>query len=391
MYTFEEFKNKRINDIMEKHNIDILIASSEGNVLYLSGFNKHKIVNNPQVYALYDKRQNKKIIVGPLGYMPTILETVNDIEVYCYGEFYFNINKERENLYKVEKELMKNYFSSIDEALIAAIKGTGIKKGKIGFDESMVKLQTWEKICSKYSEIDFCPGAYLFEEIRKIKHFDEISLIGTATKITEESLYKVIKNIEKGVTESEIGTMNNTEVSRRGATPNLNVVSIDERSAFSDTINKETKVKDGSIIRFDVGCVYKGYCSDMARTVVIGDYNKKYLEYYNYLLEGEESAINAIKPGVTAHEIFEIAVQTVRRGIPHYNRNHCGHGIGLSGYNPPLIAPGVLEKIEVGMVLCIETPYYELGWGGMQVEDTIVVEENGCRYLTKSDRNLIIR
>ena len=90
-------------------------------------------------------------------------------------------------------------------------------------------------------------------------------------------------------------------------------------------------------------------------------------------------------------DIFNVAVQTVRNsGIPHYQRHHCGHGIGLEFYDPPLISPHDHTKIEEGMVLNIETPYYELGFGGLQVEDTVLVTESGVRYLTKSSRELSI-
>jgi len=314
---------------------------------------------------------------------------MSNIEVYCYGEFYFAFNEKKKNHFKNAKNIIKKSFKLADEALIEAIKDMGIKKGKIGFDESKVKPQTWNNICSFYSDIKFRPSADLFAEIRKVKHFEEINLLSRSTAIAEESLLEIVKRIDIGLTEEEIGKMFIIEVTKRKGIPNFNVITIDERSAYSDTINTKKKVKDGSIIRFDVGCVYKGYCSDIARTLVIGNYDEKYRDYYNYLLEGEEAAINAIKPGVKSQEIFKIAVKTVRKGIPHYCRNHCGHGIGIEGYNPPLIAPGVLERIQVGMVLCIETPYYEIGWVGIQVEDTIVVEKNGIKYLTNSDRKLI--
>ena len=77
-----------------------------------------------------------------------------------------------------------------------------------------------------------------------------------------------------------------------------------------------------------------------------------------------------------ASEIFEAAVAATRAaGLPDYARSHCGHGIGLEGYDVPSIAPGVSDTIEKNMVLCIETPYYRIGWGGVQVENTVAVTE----------------
>ena len=105
---------------------------------------------------------------------------------------------------------------------------------------------------------------------------------------------------------------------------------------------------------------------------------------------GEEQAVKEIRPGIGADVIFRTAVNRTREaGIPHYNRHHCGHGIGLEIYDWPLLAPDVKIPLEAGMVLCVETPYYELGWGGIQVEDTVEVTRYGARYLSKSSRELI--
>ena len=97
----------------------------------------------------------------------------------------------------------------------------------------------------------------------------------------------------------------------------------------------------------------------------------------------------ALLPGVRAGELFDVAVAAVEgAGLSPYRRHHCGHGIGSSVYEPPIVSPGADDVIEPGMVVCLETPFYELGWGGMMVEDTIVVTGGGHRMLTRSDRSL---
>lgn len=387
MVTFQSFKYKRIREAAEKYNINTLVASSSSNVFYLSGFKSHKLISTAQIYVLYDIKKSLKLIVLPLASIPTLIELDDTVEIYGYGEFYFSFfeNAASENI----KNKMKKSFKSADEALIEAIKSMGVKNCKIGFDESKVKPQTWNLLCKIFPGIEFYPSTSLFSEIRKIKHIEEIDLLERSSEIAEESLFEVIKKLNIGLSEQDMGVIFTKEVTKRGALPNFSVITIDERSAFADTINTEKKVQDGSIIRFDVGCIYQGYCSDMARTVTIGNVDSRYKKYYNYLLEGELAAIDYIRPGITPEDIFNTAMETVRKGIPHYQRQHCGHGLGIEGYNPPLIAPREFEEIQAGMVLCIETPYYELGWGGLQVEDTIVVEENGYRYLTKSNQNLI--
>jgi Xaa-Pro aminopeptidase len=94
-------------------------------------------------------------------------------------------------------------------------------------------------------------------------------------------------------------------------------------------------------------------------------------------------------PGRTAGEIFDIAVSAVHRaGLTHYRRTHVGHGIGLEAYDPPTLRAGDPTVLEPGMVFCVETPYYEWGWGGMQVEDLVEITDTDHRVLTRSSRAL---
>jgi Xaa-Pro aminopeptidase len=90
-------------------------------------------------------------------------------------------------------------------------------------------------------------------------------------------------------------------------------------------------------------------------------------------------------------DLFEMGMRETReKGIPHYQRHHLGHGTGIEGYDLPLITPGNPTKLEAGMVLCVETPYYEPGFGGLQIEDIMEVTAEGSRRLTRMDRRLFV-
>ncbi len=104
-----------------------------------------------------------------------------------------------------------------------------------------------------------------------------------------------------------------------------------------------------------------------------------------------QRAYDILKPGLAARDLFAAVVETVRReGLSHYRRTHVGHGIGLDGYDAPNLAPSSDEIIEEGMVLCVETPYYELGAWGLQVEDMIVVRADGPESLMQTDGSLTV-
>ena len=124
---------------------------------------------------------------------------------------------------------------------------------------------------------------------------------------------------------------------------------------------------------------------------MLGRPSEKQARYYAAILAGERAAIAAMKPGVPVNQLFETAVRATREnGLPHYHRHHVGHGIGLEPYDPPTINATTNTALEAGMVFCVETPYYEHGWGGVQVEDAVAIAAAGARMLTRSSRELAI-
>ena len=151
----------------------------------------------------------------------------------------------------------------------------------------------------------------------------------------------------------------------------------------------DKRLTANSLIRYDVGCLYKGYFADIARTAFFGQPADIHKQRYQAIWEAQEAALNITKPGTRVSELFNVAVEVARRGIPEYQRTHIGHGIGLELYEPPSINPASDIVLEEGMVFNVEPPYYELGLGGFQVEDTVVVTDKGFRFLTTLDRGLM--
>lgn len=114
------------------------------------------------------------------------------------------------------------------------------------------------------------------------------------------------------------------------------------------------------------------------------------LHYYAAMREGLEAAIAAARPVVACSEVFAVAIRTVRtNGVSDYERTHVGHGIGIENYDGLQFTESNDQLLEPGMVICLETPYYELGWGGVQAEDTLVVTENGAERFTQQPTDLV--
>jgi Xaa-Pro aminopeptidase len=224
-----------------------------------------------------------------------------------------------------------------------------------------------------------------------VKSSGEVSRLERAALIAEDGVAAVFGMLKPGVTEREAATVFEQEVLRKGAQPFFTVVTMGERAALADVYASERALAPGDLIRFDLGCVYQGYRSDISRTAVLGRPSDKQLRYYNAARDGEIAAITAMKPGVPVSQIFETAMRVTReQGMPHYERHHVGHGIGLEPYDPPTINAATHTALEPGMVFCVETPYYEHGWGGVQVEDAVEITAGGVRRLTRSSQELAI-
>jgi hypothetical protein len=157
----------------------------------------------------------------------------------------------------------------------------------------------------------------------------------------------------------------------------------------------------GDLIRLDIGCRYLHYFADTARTLVVGEASPTQRKAYAAIRAGVQAACERIRPGTRVSELFDVCMGTIRKsGLPDYERHHCGHSIGLEMYEPPMVvgggrssdifARGLDRPLEPGMIVNIEAPLYHLGFGGMNVEDTLLVTATGAEWLTLLDREMVV-
>lgn len=390
--TLQEFRRRRLEQAVLDSKTDLLVASLPANIEYLTTYHSVAldVLARTQAYALFAPGR-KPAVVASLAEIPSIMECLGEeADLYCFGTFCFCTSGESLEGRMVERIRANRLFDSAAEALSAAIRTSGAKRAAL--DESHISYPTWQKVMENCPETTLVPGAGIFLKARMMKHEDEIAGLERSVEIAESAFQATLAILRPGVTERELEHVYCREVAELGARPAFFVATAAHRAAFSDTVNTSLAIQKGDMIRFDFGCVYKGYCSDIARTAVIGTPDEKLAVYYEAVRRGTRDAIAAIRPGITtAEEVFAAAVESTRiNGLPHYERHHCGHGIGVECYDYPSIAIGDKTVLQPGMVLCIETPYYELGWGGVQLENTIQITETGIRNLDKSGDALIV-
>ncbi len=395
---------ERAQQKMEKNGLEALIATSTANVLYTSD-----LCPFGRCFTLLpQERSLEPAIVAPISAPTPIVLTsppwIKDIRYY--GEFYTERNKVKEPLTDAEQALVQAQESwertkeKNPVALLAGLlKDRGIVKGKIGLDESSLSPgdPAWKEYMKKLPNLETIPAQKILREIRAVKSEEEVRRIQEALRITEKAWEIALDQTREGMTERRFGEIFEHAIISEGG----RIVSpmgmhgppigFGRRSAFVDiAMPSDYKLRRGDLIRFDGGCSYLGYPCDMARSAVLCQPDEKLREYYKAILEGEQHAIEMAHPGIAASTIFSAAVAKVKERIPHYKRHHTGHGWGIEGYDPPLIGPNDDTTLEEGMVLCFETPYYEVGWGGPMVEDVAVVTKKSPRLLTKSSVELRI-
>lgn len=389
--------SERASKIMEKYGLEALVSTTPENTLYVSDF------RSLSQWAL---RGVPAFTVLPRDAEPAIVLPISDLDLYadnpswikdirCYGTFYIE-SPETQKLTESEERLakllkgVKSEETAID-ALVKVLKDRGLDNKTIGVDEAGITCLMWDELRNKLPKAQIRYGASIFKEIRMLKTAEEIDRLKKAAEISEKALDVALQAIKEGVSETDLAREFELTVIKEGGTPFITVFGCGSRSAFPNAMPSGYKLKRGDIVRFDGGCVYRGYYSDIALSAIFGQPTEKHKKYYAAIVRGTTEAINNIKPSVKASELFSIALETTRKaGIPHYRRHHCGHGIGIEVYDMPMVRPTENTPLEAGMVLNIETPYYEIGFGGLQVEETIVVTDNGCKYLTTPIEELLV-
>jgi Xaa-Pro dipeptidase len=382
----------RLTRVLEAEGLDALVATTTENLYYLTGFRSvsHALFRGLELYGVFTRRGTGLVI----PFIDTTGVAADQIQVdhlACYGKFFFEYADEPGAIGAKVKAWTRAPAASPADALAAVLGDLGALGQRIGLDEASLFPQTWARLEERLRGTTLIPAYQLFRGARMVKSPEEVRRLERAAQIAEDGVAAVLAMLKAGVTEREAAHVYEQEVLRHGASPFFTVITIGERAALADVYPSERALAPGDLVRFDLGCVYAGYRSDISRTAVLGRPTPKQARYYAGALAGEQAAIAAMRPGVPVSQIFDLAMRVAREhGIPHYQRTHVGHGIGLEPYDPPTINAATATALEPGMVFCVETPYYEHGWGGVQVEDAVEITPDGARRLTRSSQDLAI-
>lgn len=233
----------------------------------------------------------------------------------------------------------------------------------------------------------------LVERARMVKDAAEILRIRRAVELGASLFRIACKKIRPGVTEVEVAAAMEYEA-RRAGTEGMSfptILASGTRSAIVHGRASGARIPRRGFVVCDFGVILAGYCSDRTRTVHVGRPSGEALGLYEAVLEAQQAAIAAVRPGATAAEVDGAARRVLqKRKLARYFTHSTGHGLGLEIHEAPRLAEGQTEKLEPGMVITIEPGTYVPGKWGVRIEDVVVVTPSGCEVLTPTDKELVI-
>jgi Xaa-Pro aminopeptidase len=366
--------------------IDIVLSSNAQNRGYLSGyFSMSYNLNAGYQSAVVARREWAALVVSAADAGPALEAIENKDLVFRYGFFCFE-SEPGKGPGGYDLPGAKKYDDAVKDALTSLITTNDV----IGVDRSNGDM-LWDLVSKLLPGQKIVDVTETFATSRRTKLAGEIDLITSATKLVEAGLLDVFSQAKIGMSEQDLAAIISYQMAKGGGTPRFVSVTSGPRSALADSFATPRKLKLGDLVRIDAGCAVGGYGSDMARTFVLGKPSEVQLQRYQAIKAGIEFELKSLRAGVSTKKLFEDTVEVVRQnGIPSYRRQHVGHGIGLNGgYDIPIINSISDFTLLEGMTLCVETPYYVLGWGGMMIEDTILVTQTGYEPITTISRDLV--
>jgi len=301
-------------------------------------------------------------------------------------EVYFSTKSRNIDYYKKQNKQINFLFGDIK------ILMKYLKNKKIGFESNSMNYYQYDNIRKESEDIDFVPLPFLIENFRLIKSDEEIEYLKKAAEIGDRTFSRILEDIKPGLTEKQIKDKLSYYLLDEGGedfsfTP---LVSSGKRCFIPHSKSTKKIVNKGDFLLMDFGVVLNGYCSDMTRTIILGKANQRQIDMYNLVLKAQKYAIENIKAGITAHEADNFARSIIMSNTPVGCYDYgLGHGVGLEVHEKTRLKPNSDIILQKNQVVTVEPGIYIEGWGGIRIEDMIIVKDIKSEVITKSTKDLI--
>ena len=273
----------------------------------------------------------------------------------------------------------KSYFDIMDE--LELLKG----KKVAGFDGNVLHYSLYRRLIARFLNVNWISITNPLAKLRSIKDSNEINKLQQAVDMAIEALVETLPILRPGITEREFSAELEYRLNRKGSekSPFDIIVASGWRASLPHGVASEKTIQSGEMVTVDFGATYDGYTSDLTRTFFIGSPDEKFEKIYNIVLQAQQKAIDNMKAGMTGKEIDEIARKYIQKeGYGEYFGHGLGHGIGLQVHDTPGVNSRNEEPLPKNSVVTVEPGIYIPDWGGVRIEDDVVVEESGVRIMS---------
>jgi Xaa-Pro aminopeptidase len=263
---------------------------------------------------------------------------------------------------------------------------------KVGYESDVMSCSFFEKLSKKLPGVDFVPTSDLVEKLREAKYPSEIRCITHAQEITDRVFHEVLGLIHEGIEERDLACEIDYQFRKKGGERSAfeTIVVFGAFSSQPHAIPTGRKLKYDDLVLFDMGTVIEGYAADMTRTVVFGKADSEKKTIYNLVFDAQKAALDAVAAGKKCSEIYAQAFRVFEKaGYGNRFIHTLGHGIGLEVHESPRLSPKNHSILKKNCVVTVEPGLYIPGWGGVRIEDMVIVDEHECANLTHSPKYLL--
>lgn len=351
---------KKIAALLPEYGLDGMVITSEPGEFYAVGFHGEGLVLVTREGSYYSTDSR---------YIEAVNNQVTDCEIAMIAQ-------------------------NTTHVQLAAEKCAALGLKKIGFEEDYLSVASFEKLKAAFPEgTEFIPANDLLAKLRARKDEEELAVMRKAQEITDKAFAEILKFVKPGVTESEVAAQLTFLMQSMGASRNSfdPIVASGPNGSMPHAIPGPRKVREGEFLTMDFGCIYGGYCSDMTRTVAVGEPTEEMRKVYETVLEAQLTGIALAKAGRPGVDVHNAAVEVIdKAGYAGKMGHGFGHSLGIEIHEDPGFRPASKDPMPVGAVVSAEPGIYLPGKFGVRIEDVVVLDEEGCTVLTQSPKNLIV-
>lgn len=344
-----------LRNTMKSLNLQGMIVSNPTNIKYLIGIDAEGIL-------LVTRKENIYITDSRyIEYAHSVLTLYDEIIVY--------------NVTDMSQEDYENFFMFCEN---------------VGFEESYVTYAKYKEYMHKFRINNLVETENAIEKQRMIKDEEEIKNVKTACEITDKCFSHILEFIKPGMTEKEIAIEIDSFYNKNAEGVSFDtIVASGENSSKPHAIPTDRKIQEEDIITIDMGCKYNGYCSDMTRTIFVGNVPEYIKPIYDLVLKNQEQILEEMKDGANTRMLTKMVENDFR--LNNFNLVHAlGHGVGMDIHENPVISSRSDNTLKENMVVTDEPGIYIPGQFGVRIEDTVLITKIGCISLTESEKNYTI-